>query len=273
MEIKFIDLFAGVGGFRLGLEKANKVYREYRQTETRNEGTRTPITSSQTTSKSIQHRRDFPNNIITRDTRQIQYSCVWTCEIDKHCRRTYRKQFGKCDIAHDITTVDVSRIPDFDLLCAGFPCQSFSIAGKRRGFDDTRGTLFFEICRVLQTKRPWLLLLENVKGLLSHDEGKTFLSILRHLEDLGYDCQWDVLNSKNFGVPQNRERVFIIGHLRGKPRFQVFPIGQDDRNVAESQTESAGSRERVWSRNYTGSLRATGSSEADGMSTLIQIKE
>ncbi|KKL60239.1 hypothetical protein LCGC14_2207290, partial [marine sediment metagenome] len=127
------------------------------------------------------------------------------------------------------------------LICAGFPCQSFSIAGKRGGFEDTRGTLFFEICRIARAKRTKYLLLENVKGLLSHDEGNTFQTIIRTLDELGYDLQWQVLNSKNFGVPQNRERVFIIGYLRGQPRPKVFPIGETNssNSIVEESREPA----------------------------------
>ena len=132
------------------------------------------------------------------------------------------KNYGN---ARDILT---RNIPDFDLLVAGFPCQAFSIAGKRRGFDESRGTLFFEIARVLRDKRPRYFLLENVKGLLSHESGQTFQTILKILSDIGYTVQYQVLNSKNFGVPQNRERVFIVGHLRGTSRPEVFPIGEDD---------------------------------------------
>jgi len=140
---------------------------------------------------------------------------------------------GECPELYegDIRTVDASTIPEHNLLCAGFPCQSFSIAGKRRGFEDTRGTLFFEICRVIRAKRPSYLLLENVKGLLSHDDGDTFERIIGALDELGYDCQWQVLNSKDYGVPQNRERVFIVGHTRAKPRPKVFPIGEDPKET------------------------------------------
>jgi len=134
--------------------------------------------------------------------------------------RKGHKNYGDC------TKINWSTVEDFDLLVGGFPCQAFSIAGKRGGFKDTRGTLFFEIARCLKEKQPCLFLLENVKGLLSHDKGTTFLTILTTLDELGYDCQWQVLNSKNFGVPQNRERVFIVGHLRGTSRPEVFPIGE-----------------------------------------------
>jgi len=116
-------------------------------------------------------------------------------------------------------------LPDFDLLVGGFPCQAFSIAGKRRGFEDTRGTLFFDLARILQAKRPRLFIFENVKGLLSHDGGRTVKTIIATLDELGYDVQWQVVNSKNFGVPQSRERVILVGNLRGAPRPKVFPIG------------------------------------------------
>jgi len=140
-----------------------------------------------------------------------------------HCKH---KNYG------DITRIDADALPDFDLLVGGFPCQAFSIAGKRGGFSDTRGTLFFDLARILKAKRPRLCMFENVKGLLSHDEGRTFTTIISALDELGYDIQWQVLNSKNHGVPQNRERVFIVGHLRGTPRPQVFPfIGQGNKNT------------------------------------------
>jgi len=156
------------------------------------------------------------------------FRCVYSNEWDKYANSVYRKHYGQCDQS-DIRTVDAHTIPDHDLLCGGFPCQSFSIAGKRGGFDDTRGTLFFDIARILKEKQPRLCLLENVKGLLSHDNGRTIKVILTTLTDLGYDVQWQVCNSKDFGVPQNRERIIIVGHLRGTSRPQVFPIGEDDK--------------------------------------------
>jgi len=182
MTIKYIDLFAGVGGFRVGINKAHP-----------------------------------------------DWECVYSNEYDKYANSVYKKHYERCD-DRDIRTVKTEEIPDHDLLVGGFPCQAFSVAGKRRGFEDTRGTLFFEIARIAKQKQPRLLLLENVKGLLSHDSGNTFKTILRSLDELGYDCQWQVLNSKDFGVPQNRERVFIIGHLRGTSRPEVFPIGNPNEN-------------------------------------------
>jgi len=180
--MRFFDLFAGIGGFRLALER---------------EG----------------------------------YKCVGYCEIDKYARKLYEAYYeteGEASY-EDVRDIVPEELPDFDVLTAGFPCQSFSISGKRRGFEDTRGTLFFEIARIARVKRPTYLLLENVKGLLNHDKGRTFEIILQTLDELGYDAEWQVLNSKHFGVPQNRERVFIVGHLRGRSRPKVFPIRESDK--------------------------------------------
>ena len=178
--MKFLDLFAGIGGFRLGMESAG-------------------------------------------------HECVGFCEIDKFARASYKAIHdtrGEIEL-HDITTVSdefIRGVGRVDIICGGFPCQAFSIAGNRRGFEDTRGSLFFEIARFVSILRPRYLFLENVKGLLNHDRGNTFEFILSALDELGYDVEWQVLNSKNFGVPQNRERVFIIGHLRGGSGRKVFPL-------------------------------------------------
>jgi DNA (cytosine-5)-methyltransferase 1 len=155
--------------------------------------------------------------------------CVGFSEIDKYATAIYQKHFPSHKNYGDITRIVAEDLPDFDLLVGGFPCQAFSIAGKRRGFEDTRGTMFFELARILRAKKPRLFVFENVKGLLNHDGGKTFKTIIAAIDELGYDCQWQVLNSKNHGVPQNRERVFIVGHSRGTPRPEVFPLGADDR--------------------------------------------
>ena len=157
-----------------------------------------------------------------------QATCIGYSEIDRYAIQIYKKHFPEHKEYGNANNIKWSDVPAFELLVGGFPCQAFSIAGKRQGFDDTRGTLFFEIARAIREKQPRLLLLENVKGLLSHDQGRTFGVILNTLDELGYDLQWQVLNSKNFGVPQNRERVFIVGHLRGTSRPEVFPIGEDD---------------------------------------------
>jgi len=151
-------------------------------------------------------------------------ACVGFSEIDKYAIAIYQHHYPEHKNYGDATKIDPETIPDFDLLVGGFPCQAFSIAGKRGGFEDTRGTLFFDIARILKVKRPRQFVLENVKGLLSHDDGRTFKTIIAALAELGYCVEWQVLNSKNFGVPQNRERVFIVGHLGGIRGGQVFPI-------------------------------------------------
>lgn len=155
----------------------------------------------------------------------VPAKCVFASEIDKYAQQTYIKNLGEDCLHGDITKIEAESIPDIDLLVGGFPCQAFSIAGKRKGFQDTRGTMFFEIARICKEKRPKTLLLENVKGLLNHNGGRTFGTILAVLDELGYDAEWQVLNSKDFGVPQNRERVFVVGHFRGSSSRQVFPIG------------------------------------------------
>lgn len=152
--------------------------------------------------------------------------CIGYSEIDKYAIQIYQKHFPNHKNYGDITKIIASELPDFDLFVGGFPCQAFSIAGKRGGFDDTRGTLFFDCARILKEKQPRHFILENVKGLLSHDNGRTFATIINTLTELGYCVEWQVLNAKNFGVPQNRERVFIVGHLGGIPKRKVFPIGE-----------------------------------------------
>jgi len=164
--------------------------------------------------------------------RNLNIEIVGGCEIDKYANQVYQKQFGEKPYELDATKIKPEELPDFDLLCAGFPCQTFSIAGKRLGFEESRGTLFFEIARIAREKRPRLLLLENVKGLLSHDRGKTFANILATLADIGYDAEWQVLNSK-YWVPQKRERIFIIGYLRGTPRPEIFPSIESPGKIAK----------------------------------------
>lgn len=137
--------------------------------------------------------------------------CVFSSEIDKYAAQTYEANYGEVP-SGDITKIEANTIPNFDILLAGFPCQAFSIAGKRKGFDDTRGTMFFEVERILEEKKPKCFLLENVKGLLNHDKGRTFEIMLDILENkLGYKVYHKVLNAKNFGLPQNRERIMIVG--------------------------------------------------------------
>lgn len=153
-------------------------------------------------------------------------------EIDKYASSIYAKHFPNHRNFGDATEIQTKDIPDIDFLVGGFPCQAFSIAGKRGGFDDTRGTLFFELARVLKDKRPRYFLFENVKGLLSHNKGETFKTILGVLSDLGYDVQWKIYNSKDYQVPQNRERIFIKGYLRRE-------CGQEVLSFRENQEESS----------------------------------
>ena len=142
------------------------------------------------------------------------FKCIGHCEIDKFANRSYTAMFDTEGEVYfnDATKISPNDIPDFDLLCAGFPCQSFSIAGKRKGFEDARGTMFFHIARVLREKQPKYFLLENVPGLLNHDKGETFTVILSTLSELGYCIEWELLNSADFDVPQSRKRMYAFGY-------------------------------------------------------------
>ncbi len=161
MNLNFIDLFAGIGGIRLGFEG-------------------------------------------------LFGKCVFSSEWDKYAQITYEANFGHKP-AGDITQIDEKDIPNFDILLAGFPCQPFSIAGYRKGFEDTRGTLFFHIARIINYHKPKIVFLENVKGLKTHNKGQTYKVIEHTLNELGYNVYTKVLNAKDYGVPQNRERIYIIG--------------------------------------------------------------
>lgn len=202
-EFTFIDLFAGIGGFHIAMHEAGG-------------------------------------------------KCVFASEIDKFARMTYEHNFRKIspelfkngNFNEDITKMDYSKIPDFDVLCAGFPCQPFSHAGLKNGFDDTRGTLFFNIKEIIRTKCeyhlkqgntskiPSIIILENVKGFKNHDKGKTYRVVCETLDELGYEVKSDILNSKNFGLPQNRERIFIVAWYRDK-----FALSSEDFNLPVGLTE------------------------------------
>ena len=169
--------------------------------------------------------------------KEVQF--VGYSEIDKYAIEVFEKQFKGTKNYGNATDIDETKLPNFDLLVGGFPCQAFSVAGKLRGFDDTRGTLFFDVARILKHKKPKHFILENVRGLLSHDSGRTFQTILKVLSDIGYMVQWEVCNSKNYGVPQNRERVYIVGHLIGSSRPQIFPIGE-----SQKVSDKSGKKER-----------------------------
>lgn len=181
MTLKFIDLFAGIGGIRMGLESAAKKV-------------------------------------------GIETKCVFSSEIDKYAIQTYITNFGKTNFFGDITNLgdDLNidkTVPNFDILLAGFPCQPFSQAGLRKGFGDTRGTLFFWIDRILKIKKPKAFLLENVKHLKGHDQGNTLRTILNVLRENYYVPEPKVLNAKNFGLPQNRERIYIVGFIKDNGDF------------------------------------------------------
>ena len=163
------------------------------------------------------------------------FRSVGHCEIDKFARASYAAihTIQESEITYeDARKINENTMPDFRLLCAGFPCQSFSMAGKRGGFNDPRGTLFYEIARVVKAKKPDYLLLENVPGLLSHDKGRTFSTILSTLCQLRYGVEWQILNSKDFGVPQARRRVYIVGYLDKRCAGKILPV----RNGKEALT-------------------------------------
>ena len=173
------------------------------------------------------------------------FECVGHCEIDKYANQAYNAMYEPKGEVYfeDARAIEPDKLPDIDLICAGFPCQSFSIAGKRRGFADTRGTLFFEISRIAAVKRPKFLLLENVPGLLSHDSGRTFATILASLDELGYDVTWQVLNSADFGVPQSRKRVYIVGYLREKCAGAILSFAEaNGKNIIQVMPGSQGNR-------------------------------
>ena len=182
----------------------------------------------------------------------VDMECVGYSEIDKYARSIYERRFPNHVNWGDATEINPKELPDFDLLVGGFPCQAFSLAGKRKGFDDTRGTLFFEIARILEEKKPSYLLLENVKGLLSHDHGNTFKTMLGILADLGYDVEWEVLNSK-YLVPQNRERIFIKGYFRERCGGEIFSQTRDcGKIIAQMNTMPQTTEHRDMGWDYVG---------------------
>ncbi len=207
--LMYFSMFSGIGGFELGIHRAcsERNNSELRISNDRHSGCNKTSQSNESE--------------ICRN-----YACIGYSEVDKYAIQIYKNHFKEHKNYGDARRIVWESMPNFDMLCGGFPCQAFSIAGKRGGFEDTRGTLFHEIAKGARIKRPKLLFLENVKGLLSHDNGRTFGTILATLSDLGYILEWQVLNSKDYGVPQNRERVFIIGHLGKGCGQQVFPIGE-----------------------------------------------
>lgn len=241
-------MFTGIGGFELGIQYANRSsIRGSKENTPGNEGEGLLSPTGQDTSSKDGRASERPHDF--SDERPL---CVGYSEIDKYAIQTFEHRFGK-EVKNygDATKLNTSELPDFDLLVGGFPCQAFSIAGKRAGFEDTRGTLIFDVVRVLRDKRPRHFILENVKGLLSHEGGKTFAAILEILTDTGYDVSWSIHNSKNYGVPQNRERVYLIGNLRGERRPQVFPVRASNQEAIVSNTIRTGgqgslSKKHAW---------------------------
>ncbi len=215
MKIRYFDTFTGIGGFTKGIEQAYENIHNRHEAERASEVLRGMVPNA-----SGEHVQGTP-------------TCIGYSEINKYASQIYAKHYPDHINFGDITKIDADALPDFDLLVGGFPCQAFSIAGKRRGFEDTRGTLFFDLARILRAKRPRYFVFENVKGLLSHDSGSTYKTIIATLSELGYDVEWKVLNSKNHGVPQNRERVYIVGRIGGVGGRKVFPLGEDDGEAVE----------------------------------------
>lgn len=231
--MRIFSTFTGIGGFEIGIHNAYRSTFGRGETDSEgNEGSGFQPASGESISSPDGRPSERSDDIFNQ-----RPLCVGYSEIDKYASSVYERHYPNVRNYGDITKINADELPDFDCLVGGFPCQAFSIAGKRRGFEDTRGTLFFDLARILKAKTPRLFVFENVKGLLSHDNGNTFKTIIAAIDELGYDCQWQVLNSKNHGVPQNRERVIIVGHLRGTPRPEVFPITGNNQETANEVTD------------------------------------
>lgn len=177
------------------------------------------------------------------------FKCVFSSDINAECQKVYELNYNEKP-SGDITKIKESDIPEHDILCAGFPCQPFSISGKMKGFDDTRGTLFFEVARIIKAKKPKLVLLENVKHLVHHDKGRTLMVILETLKQLGYQTEWQILNASDFGVPQNRERIIIIARQDGIP-FDFSSLNKCKASSMESILQDEGDFEYLEPSEYT----------------------
>ena len=176
------------------------------------------------------------------------FNCVFSCEINNECKKTYNANFD--EVPHgDIAEILADDIPDFDVLCAGFPCQPFSISGKQRGFEDNRGVLFFDICRIIEEKEPPIVFLENVKHLIHHDGGRTLKIILEQLRSLEYVVDWRLLNALDYGVPQNRERIIIIASRNGI--FNFNSLKRTNRRVLSDFLDAHGTFEYLNEKDYT----------------------
>ncbi|NBC08154.1 MAG: DNA (cytosine-5-)-methyltransferase [Bacteroidetes bacterium] len=227
--LRFIDLFCGIGGFRIAFEEACNLH-------------------------------------------NISPKCVLSSDIDKYCQDSYEANFGERPVG-DITSVEETQVPDHDILFAGFPCQPFSIIGQMKGLNDIRGTLFFDIARILKAKRPRAFVLENVKQLVGHDKGRTLKVILKTLDDLGYYVQYSVLNALDYGLPQKRERVVIVGHTEPilfsfpdpikpyKPLFEILEPEVDEKYFASDHIKKKRKNKHkssyypsVWHENKSGNI-------------------
>ncbi|MCI7362676.1 MAG: DNA (cytosine-5-)-methyltransferase [Campylobacter sp.] len=171
--MKFLELCAGIGGFRVALEN-------------------------------------------------LGCECAGYSEIDKNAIKLYSAFFNDERNFGDVTKIEAEKLPDFDILVGGFPCQAFSVAGKRLGFEDTRGTIFFDFARILKAKKPTFGIFENVRGLLNHERGRTFETIIKTLDEIGYDAQWGIINTRFHGLPQNRERVYIVANFRERSATKIL---------------------------------------------------
>lgn len=228
-KLKFIDLFCGIGGFRIAMDQACN-----------------------------------ENNLIPE--------CVFSSDIDKFCQYTYENNFGHRPHG-DITKVNPKDIPDHDILFGGFPCQPFSIIGQMKGFEDTRGTLFFHIASIIKEKKPKAFVLENVKQLVGHNSGQTLKVIIKTLEDLGYTVKYTVLNALDYGLPQKRERVVIVGHREPilfsyptpfrpfKPLSEILEKKIDDKHLASDyikekrkERHTSAYKISIWHENKSGNI-------------------
>lgn len=228
-KIRFIDLFCGIGGFRVAMDQAC-----------------------------------HENNLIPE--------CVFSSDIDTFCQDSYEANFGHRPTG-DITLVNEKDIPNHDVLFAGFPCQPFSIIGQMHGFNDIRGTLFFDIARIIKHKKPKAFILENVKQLVGHDKGNTLKTIIKTLQDLGYHVQYAVLNALDYGLPQKRERVIIVGHIQPilfsypapirpfKPLKDILEKKVDDKHFASEYIVSKRKKRHqsayklsIWHENKAGNI-------------------
>jgi len=209
----FIDLFAGIGGFRLALEELNG-------------------------------------------------KCLFSSEIDDECAKTYAFNFGDYPNG-DIKKITPSKIPNHDILCGGFPCQPFSISGKMKGFEDTRGTLFFNILKIVKEKQPKVVFLENVKHLKDHNNKNTLKTIIKQLEELGYNTEWDLLNAKDFGLAQNRERIIIVGNKKG--RFDFSKIEKKENKTIRDILETDVEYEYIKPTEYTILPKSLWKKQASGL--------